>query len=67
MALTAAMSGQVLRRPIAGEDYLIFAWSGDHISKRRRTSGVALLSADDGLMAQMAQEWIRMDHPPLGK
>ena len=55
------MTGEVLRRPQAGEACIVMAWP---IARegRKETSGVALFGADGELLARAHQVWIVM--PP---
>ena len=66
-ALLGTMTGEVLRRPKAGEPCVILAWP---IARegRKETAGVALFSADGELMARAYQVWIVMPpRPPVAQ
>ncbi len=56
-ALLGTMTGEVLRRPQADEDYIILAWPLVR-EGRKETAGVALFSAQGELMARGHQVWI---------
>lgn len=60
-ALLGTMTGEVLRRPKAGDACIVMAWP---IARegRKETSGVALFSAGGELLARAHQVWIVM--PP---
>jgi hypothetical protein len=60
-ALLGTMTGEVLRRPRAGETCIVSAWP---ISRdgRKEFAGVALHAADGELLARAHQVWIMM--PP---
>ncbi len=55
--LLGTMTGEVLRRPAAGETTIVVAWPIEQ-SGRKRLSGTALYSADGELMARSHQIWI---------
>jgi hypothetical protein len=57
------MTGEVLRRPKAGEDCIVTAWPLVR-EGRKETAGVALFSADGELLARAHQVWIVMGPPP---
>lgn len=61
-ALLGTMTGEVLRRPMAGEATLVTAWPLTR-EGRKETAGVALFSADGELLARGHQVWI-MGVPP---
>lgn len=62
-ALLGTMTGEVLRRPKAGETCIVTAWP---IARegRKETAGVALHTADGELLARAHQVWIVMNYPP---
>jgi hypothetical protein len=62
-ALLGTMTGEVLRRPRAGETCVVMAWP---IARegRKETAGVALFSAEGELMARAHQVWIVMGPRP---
>jgi len=60
-ALLGTMTGEVTRRPKAGETCVVVAWPLAR-EGRKETSGVALYSADGELLARAHQVWIVM--PP---
>ena len=62
-ALLGTMTGEVLRRPKAGEPTIVTAWPLAR-EGRKETAGVALFSADGELMARAHQVWIMMGPPP---
>jgi hypothetical protein len=55
--LLGTMTGEVLRRPAAGETTIVLAWPIEQ-SGRKRISGTALYSAAGKLMARSHQIWI---------
>ena len=61
-ALLGTMTGEVLRRPHAGEDCIIMAWPLAR-EGRKETAGVALFDADGELLARAHQVWIVMGPP----
>lgn len=64
-ALLGTMTGEVLRRPKAGEPCIVLAWTLAR-DGRKETAGVALYSASGELMARAHQVWIVMGpRPPL--
>jgi hypothetical protein len=64
-ALLGTMTGEVIRRPTAGEPCIVLAWTLAR-EGRKETSGVALYSASGELMARAHQVWIVMGpRPPL--
>jgi hypothetical protein len=62
-ALLGTMTGEVLRRPKAGETCIVTAWP---IARegRKETAGVALHTVDGELLARAHQVWIVMNYPP---
>ena len=58
-ALLGTMTGEVIRRPKAGEPCIVTAWPLVR-EGRKETAGVALFSADGELMARGHQVWITM-------
>jgi hypothetical protein len=62
-ALLGTMTGEVLRRPMAGEACIVLAWTLDR-QGRKETAGVALYSAAGELMARAHQVWIVMGPRP---
>jgi hypothetical protein len=56
-ALLGTMTGEVLRRPVAGQDYIVTAWPLAR-EGRKETAGVALFTADGELLARAHQVWI---------
>lgn len=64
-ALLGTMTGEVLRRPRAGEPCVVLAWPLAR-EGRKETAGVALFSADGELLARAHQVWIVMPpRPPV--
>jgi hypothetical protein len=61
-ALLGTMTGEVLRRPRAGEPCIVTAWPLVR-EGRKETAGVALFSAEGELLARGHQIWI-MSAPP---
>lgn len=61
--LLGTMTGEVLRRPRAGEDTIVVAWPIEQ-SGRKFVSGVALFDAQGALMARGSQIWIARNPPP---
>lgn len=61
-ALLGTMTGEVVRRPKAGETCIVTAWP---IARegRKETAGVALHTADGELLARAHQVWIVMNYP----
>jgi hypothetical protein len=55
--LLGTMTGEVLRRPRAGEDTIVTAWPIEQ-SGRKFIAGVALFDAQGALMARGSQIWI---------
>ncbi|HEY8614644.1 hypothetical protein [Phenylobacterium sp.] len=62
-ALLGTMTGEVLRRPKAGEPCVVMAWPLAR-EGRKETAGVALFSAQGELMARAHQVWIVMAPRP---
>lgn len=62
-ALLGTMTGEVLRRPKAGETCIVTAWPIVR-DGRKETAGVALHTADGELLARAHQVWIVMSPPP---
>jgi hypothetical protein len=62
-ALLGTMTGEVLRRPRAGEETIVTAWPLAR-EGRKETAGVALFSADGELLARGHQVWI-VSVPPM--
>jgi hypothetical protein len=62
-ALLGTMTGEVLRRPRAGEDTIVTAWPLVR-EGRKETAGVALFSAGGELLARGHQVWIMSVPPP---
>lgn len=60
--LLGTMSGEVLRRPRAGEPTIVTAWPIES-SGRKFIAGVALFDADGALMARGSQIWIGRPRP----
>ncbi|MBS0334331.1 MAG: hypothetical protein JSS35_16305 [Proteobacteria bacterium] len=58
-ALLGTMTGEVIRRPKAGEPTIVLAWPLAR-EGRKETAGVALFSADGQLMARAHQVWVTM-------
>jgi hypothetical protein len=53
------MTGEVLRRPRAGEETVVVAWPLER-QGRKELAGVALFNARGELMARAHQVWIVM-------
>jgi hypothetical protein len=62
-ALLGTMTGEVIRRPTAGEPCIVVAWPLAR-EGRKELAGVALYDADGALMARGRQVWIVMGPPP---
>ncbi len=62
-ALLGTMTGEVLRRPPAGHEYIITAWPLER-EGRKETAGVALFTMDGELLARAHQVWIMMGPRP---
>lgn len=63
-ALTGTMQAEVIDRPRVGDECIVMAWPWEHLSERRRTSGVALFAADGRLLARGYQVWVTTSRPP---
>jgi hypothetical protein len=61
-ALLGTMTGEVIRRPGAGEPCIVTAWPLVR-EGRKETAGVALFSTDGELLARGRQVWIMMGPP----
>lgn len=62
-ALLGTMTGEILRRPAAGEPCIVMAWPLAR-DGRKEFAGVALFSAAGELLARAHQVWIIMGPPP---
>lgn len=62
-ALLGTMTGEILRRPRAGEECIVVAWPLLR-EGRKELAGVALFSAAGELMARAQQVWIVMQAQP---
>lgn len=62
-ALLGTMTGEVLRRPHAAQEYIVMAWPLER-EGRKETAGVALFAMDGELLARAHQVWI-MSAPPV--
>ncbi|MDB5425140.1 MAG: hypothetical protein JWQ29_2556, partial [Phenylobacterium sp.] len=62
-ALLGTMTGEVLRRPPAGHEYIVMAWPLER-EGRKETAGVALFTMDGELLARAHQVWIMMGPRP---
>lgn len=62
-ALLGTMTGEVLRRPEAGHEYIVMAWPLER-EGRKETAGVALFAMNGELLARAHQVWI-MSVPPV--
>jgi hypothetical protein len=62
-ALLGTMTGEVLRRPRAGEPCVVVAWPLER-EGRKETSGVALYDQGGALLARAHQVWIMMGPRP---
>lgn len=62
-ALLGTMTGEVLRRPRAGEPCVVVAWPLER-DGRKETSGVALYDEGGALLARAHQVWIMMGPRP---
>jgi hypothetical protein len=62
-ALLGTMTGEVVRRPRAGEECIVTAWPITR-EGRKETAGVALFSAAGELLARAHQVWIVMPPRP---
>jgi hypothetical protein len=61
-ALLGTMTGEVIRRPEAGQELIVTAWPLER-EGRKETAGVALFTVDGELLARGHQVWI-MSVPP---
>ncbi|MGZ3404043.1 MAG: hypothetical protein ACXWKN_13530 [Phenylobacterium sp.] len=61
-ALLGTMTGEVLRRPRAGHEYIVMAWPLER-EGRKETAGVALCTMSGEVLARGHQVWI-MSAPP---
>jgi hypothetical protein len=62
-ALLGTMTGEVLRRPRAGHEYVVMAWPLER-EGRKETAGVALFATNGELLARAHQVWV-MSVPPV--
>lgn len=62
-ALLGTMTGEVIRRPRCGHDYIVMAWPLER-SGRKETAGVALFAMNGELLARGHQVWI-ISAPPI--
>lgn len=62
--LLGTMTGEILRRPRAGEPCIVTAWPLTR-EGRKELSGVALFSAEGELLARGHQIWISMARPSV--
>ena len=65
-ALLGTMTGEVIRRPRAGEACIVSAWPLVR-DGRKETAGAALFSADGELLARAHQVWIMSPPPPTAE
>jgi hypothetical protein len=65
-ALLGTMTGEILRRPPAAQDYIVMAWPLER-EGRKETAGVALFTADGELLARAHQVWIMMGPRPAAE
>jgi hypothetical protein len=56
-ALLGTMTGEVLRRPRAGHEYIVMAWPLER-QGRKETAGVALFAMNGELLARAQQVWV---------
>jgi hypothetical protein len=61
-ALLGTMTGEVLRRPRAGHEYIVMAWPLER-EGRKETAGVALFAMNGEVLARGHQVWV-MSVPP---
>jgi hypothetical protein len=61
--LLGTMTGDVVRRPRAGQPHIVMAWPIEGGSGRKRFSGVALFTADGECIARGRQVWISFAPP----
>ncbi|MFL5296506.1 MAG: hypothetical protein ACJ798_09015 [Phenylobacterium sp.] len=64
-ALLGTMTGEIIRRPRAGEESIVMAWPLER-DGRKETAGVALCAMDGEVLARAHQVWITMG-PGFGK
>lgn len=57
VGLLGTMAGEVLRKPKAGETYVVVAWARE-VEGRKHFAGVALFDGQGGVMARSGQIWI---------
>lgn len=57
VGLLGTMAGEVLKKPRAGETYVVVAWARE-VEGRKHFAGVALFDDAGGLMARAGQIWI---------
>lgn len=62
-ALLGTMTGEVIRRPRCGHEYIVMAWPLER-SGRKETAGVALFAMNGELLARGHQVWI-VSPPPI--
>jgi hypothetical protein len=62
-ALLGTMTGEVIRRPRAGEECIVTAWPLSR-EGRKELAGVALFTPQGELLARAHQVWIMMGPPP---
>ena len=62
-ALLGTMTGEVIRRPRCGHEYIVMAWPLER-SRRKETAGVALFAMNGELLARGHQVWI-ISAPPI--
>jgi len=58
-ALLGTMTGEVLRRPRAGHEYIVMAWPLER-EGRKETAGVALFAMNGEVLARAHQVWVTM-------
>jgi hypothetical protein len=61
-ALLGTMTGEVLRRPRAGHEYIVMAWPLAR-EGRKETAGVALFAMNGEVLARGHQVWIMSAAP----
>lgn len=57
VGLLGTMAGEVLRKPKAGESYVVVAWARE-VEGRKHFAGVALFDGAGEVMARSGQIWI---------
>ena len=62
-ALLGTMTGEIIRRPTAGHEYIVMAWPLER-EGRKETAAVALFAMNGELLARGHQVWI-MSTPPV--